>query len=1408
MLPFARTTSSYPIDVVESVRARLARMAATAKVATTRGARIALLTGMSTAIALPAFAADPAASVGAGNGTIRAYQGEGGCGDLLMTSDGTYENGYAWQYGGLTPPYFGAFAECYPAVGPVCGVALDLTQTGNADAHNMDVYVWEDDGNVPGPVACVITNVDPGPVAFWPSLSRHLVQVPNCTATDRVWVGFWGAWLDQLAGWYVGADLDGPTAGCAMSNIAPGIGYPTGWHHVSLVWGPTQAIGIGVMFGDGSVTGACCYPDGSCIMTTYTDCDGTFAGVDATCDPNPCPIVGICCLPTGDCLLEYDDVCESMMGQWFEGASCSPNPCPEPIPGACCYPGGYCALVTAFACEGGQYLGDGTSCDPNPCDQPGFGACCYSDGGCLLRAEAECVGDYLGEGTSCEPNPCPPLAQGACCFRDGTCEQVDEFQCVLANGDFFVDGACEPNPCDQPVVGACCLHDGTCVFSDQTSCVVADGTFQGEGTPCEPNPCPTPIPGACCLTLGTCELSDDVLCDALGGAFQGENSLCEPNPCPQPCTPFALDGRESATAPPPHSNPFDADGSREGGGPNRSGTLVLHAESVLVLSEDPGAATCALASLPQCDEVVARADVETPIVIHALAMFPTGSSPRLLAITFGVDFPDCVDLIDWQACADFEIADGAWPAPGTGTALAWSEAQTGHAVPIYAFEVQGLASEPGEFALIAHPTQGALFADDSVPSTLDDIAGLGSIGFFRDGVVPCPAAQDPVGACCFGGGGCEVTTFPICEEASGIFIGVDVPCDPNPCPNGVFGACCFPSTGECQQLGQYACLAGGGSYQGDGTDCTPDPCPGDLSGACCFGDGSCHFVPLDDCSTAGGTYIGHGTLCDPDPCPPAGACCFDNGTCAIVFQSYCASLGGEFQGDGIECVAGLCPVPGACCFPDGTCLVAHQQGCEGNGGIFQGNETSCQPNPCPQPPDGACCFVDGSCLFVDSFECNGQNGTYLGADVPCEPNPCPQPPDGACCFIDGTCLFVDSFECDDQDGNYLGDAIPCEPNPCPQPEIGACCLPGGGCLLLPDYECDDIGGFFMGDGTDCEGALCGIPCTPPFVPTYSPGEGTRGPNANGSLILHSDPGVVYTSDQDSYCGASGLLDCADAIASTNEAFETVLMHAFAAFPSVASPRLAGVTFGVSYADCIILQAWGPCGDFELSTPDWPAAGEGTAVTWGTAETGTLTEVYWFAGYVYSFDSATFDLIPHPTQGAFFADDDVPSNLDPIAALGYFGFRTDGNVPCAVESTPGACCLEDGSCEVVLREDCFGSYQGDGTVCDPNPCSSPPETGACCFSNGSCAVLTADDCALSGGQFQGANTVCDPNPCQEAVGACCHGLTCTILTEPECIGTDGDYLGDGTSCDPDPCLTVPTIESSWGRLKEIFRDLRR
>ena len=37
---------------------------------------------------------------------------------------------------------------------------------------------------------------------------------------------------------------------------------------------------------------------------------------------------------------------------------------------------------------------------------------------------------------------------------------------------------------------------------------------------------------------------------------------------------------------------------------------------------------------------------------------------------------------------------------------------------------------------------------------------------------------------------------------------------------------------------------------------------------------------------------------------------------------------------------------------------------------------------------------------------------------------------------------------------------------------------------------------------------------------------------------------------------------------------------------------------------------------------------------------------------------------------------------------------------------GACCFPDGTCTIETSAGCTGTYQGDGTVCTPNPCPQP------------------------------------------------------------------------------------------------------
>lgn len=125
---------------------------------------------------------------------------------------------------------------------------------------------------------------------------------------------------------------------------------------------------------------------------------------------------------------------------------------------------------------------------------------------------------------------------------------------------------------------------------------------------------------------------------------------------------------------------------------------------------------------------------------------------------------------------------------------------------------------------------------------------------------------------------------------------------------------------------------------------------------------------------------------------------------------------------------------------------------------------------------------------------------------------------------------------------------------------------------------------------------------------------------------------------------------------------------------------------------------------------------------------------------------------------------------------------------------GACCASDIlECTIETQADCekaFGTYQGDGTTCDPDPCA--PVQGACCFGE-FCSMQTEGSCLIEQGEYLGDGTDCSDAPCE--LGACCleGGFLCEDLTEDDCIEGGGDYQGDSSDCGQEPCLglTGPT-----------------
>ncbi len=116
-------------------------------------------------------------------------------------------------------------------------------------------------------------------------------------------------------------------------------------------------------------------------------------------------------------------------------------------------------------------------------------------------------------------------------------------------------------------------------------------------------------------------------------------------------------------------------------------------------------------------------------------------------------------------------------------------------------------------------------------------------------------------------------------------------------------------------------------------------------------------------------------------------------------------------------------------------------------------------------------------------------------------------------------------------------------------------------------------------------------------------------------------------------------------------------------------------------------------------------------------------------------------------------------------------------------TTGACCDEFNNCTITTEAGCAGTFQGIGTVCDPNPCSA---TGACCI-NGACSILSSADCSTAFGYYFGDGTDCDPDPCVTIT--CCLGPiptfnSCDTILPSDCAARGGAFGVPGFFCWPE------------------------
>lgn len=177
---------------------------------------------------------------------------------------------------------------------------------------------------------------------------------------------------------------------------------------------------------------------------------------------------------------------------------------------------------------------------------------------------------------------------------------------------------------------------------------------------------------------------------------------------------------------------------------NENGVLILHGRTSVAYSSSEGS-ECGLSGLTKCEDATTRVDGSGPFICHIFAAFPATGSPCLGGLTFGVQYDEAaLQIVDYGNCGDWELATDDWPSSGSGLAVTWEAPQDAHLTEVYWLLVEADDSMPSELMLMEHPTQGGNFGETcTLYYSLDDIVAFGSMGFNRDGALPCPDGPVP-----------------------------------------------------------------------------------------------------------------------------------------------------------------------------------------------------------------------------------------------------------------------------------------------------------------------------------------------------------------------------------------------------------------------------------------------------------------------------------------------------------------------------------------------------------------------------------------------------------------------------------------------------------------------------------------
>lgn len=376
-----------------------------------------------------------------------------------------------------------------------------------------------------------------------------------------------------------------------------------------------------------------------------------------------------------------------------------------------------------------------------------------------------------------------------------------------------------------------------------------------------------------------------------------------------------------------------------------------------------------------------------------------------------------------------------------------------------------------------------------------------------------------------------------------------------------------------------------------------------------------------------------------------------------------------------------------------------------------------------------CCAGGGECYLLTQDQCESLGWTSV-PNSDCDTANCIPEPKGACClaptftpyYIPSSCIpNVTQSQCHAYGVNstYMGDGTSCVSSTC---LAGACCSSDySTCTDVPNRSsCMSVGGIWKWAGSKCSELSFW-------------GEGCLSDTNTGSCCVKSD------------VAPGGCLDIS----------ENDCTSLYGSISSGWSP------LPCSQVNCLSI-GYGSC-----------CYGDAQCVIANQIDCATIYHSnVWNQFGTCEVDSVTGTSGGCPHRGACcFSENSGPclDDFTPIECAAQGGDYRGNGVSClnySCEDARGACCEPCGNCEENVTQlgcaDILGIYQGNDTTCSGITCTPRSGVGACCLEDGTCQILSIDDCIVRDGLYQGDCTECNTSNCpikdmtnEEALDLPCH-----------------------------------------------------